>query len=361
MSSDFGSTGLPRVSITEAKDILRSLFDQISDEEGQGIFLWGPPGIGKSALVKQLAAEKEMPMVDLRLPLLDPVDLRGLPMVDKEDNLARWLPPDFLPRPDSPPGILFLDEINAAPPAIQASAYQLILDKKVGTYELPKGWVVIAAGNRVSDRSVAYRLPTALANRFTHLEIVPRIDDWTSWAWKNEVDAYIISFLKMHPDLLIRFDPRSNDTAFPSPRSWAFVSRLKKLRDQDLRLYMSSVQGTVGDSSSQQFLAFLNYRDELPDPEAILTDQAYEVPQTIDAQYVLMAGLIRALKENISEERISAFFRYVAQFENSRFTDYSVVLVKETYNAFRQINRISDLTKHPEFDAWLDRNKSVMI
>ncbi len=356
---------MPTVSVEDAKIIIRSLFDEISNTQdnklSQGIFLWGPPGVGKSDLVKQLAAEKEMPMVDLRLPLMDPVDLRGLPMVDKEEYVARWLPPDFLPAADAPPGILFLDEINAAPPAIQASAYQLILDKRIGTYSLPMGWVVIAAGNRVSDRSVAYRLPTALANRFTHLEIVPKIEDWTSWAWRNNIDAYIISFLRMHPDMLIRFDPRTNSTAFPSPRSWSFTSRLKKLRDEDLRLYMNTVQGTVGDSASQQFLAFLNYRDELPDPSDILDGKPYDLPQTIDAQYVLMAGIIRSLLENPVDARINGFFNYTAQFEDSRFSDYAVVLVKETYDAFRQANRISEFTRHPAFDQWLERNTSVIL
>lgn len=351
----------PKVGINEAKNILRSLFDEIGDKESQGIFLWGPPGVGKSALVKQLAAEKTMPMVDLRLPLMDPVDLRGLPMVDKERKQAVWLPPDFLPTEESPPGILFLDEINAAPPAIQASAYQLILDKRVGTYKLPEGWVVIAAGNRVSDRSVAYRLPTALANRFTHLEIVPKINDWTTWAWKNEIDPFIISFLKLQPDLLIKFDPRSNETAFSSPRSWSFVSRLKKLRDTDIMLYMNAVQGTVGDAASQQFLAFLNYRNELPDPEDILSNEPYELPTQIDAQYVLMGGLIRALMEKITDQRITAFFNYVAQYEDSRFSDHAVVLVKETYEAFTQIGKAELLAEHPEFDAWLSRNASIMI
>jgi hypothetical protein len=178
-----------------------------------------------------------------------------------------------LPKSDAEPGILFLDEINAAPPSVQASAYQLILDKRVGTYKLPPDWVVLAAGNRISDRSVAYRLPTALANRFTHFEIDPKISDWSSWAWKNDIDAYIISFLKLQSDLLMKFDPGANRTAFPSPRSWSFVSRLSRLRDENIYLYMNAVQGTVGDAASQQFLAFLNYRNELPDPIVGAADQ----------------------------------------------------------------------------------------
>ncbi|MCH8908020.1 MAG: MoxR family ATPase, partial [Candidatus Heimdallarchaeota archaeon] len=280
------SDSIPLVSINDAKSIIKNMIFEISDEEGQGVFLWGPPGIGKSALVKQLALELDREIVDLRLPLLDPVDLRGLPVVDKENNQAKWLPPDFLPKLDAKPGILFFDEINAAPPAIQASAYQLILDKRVGTYRLPENWVVIAAGNRVSDRSVAYRLPTALANRFTHLEIEPQINEWTTWAWKNNIDPLIISFLRLQPHILMQFDPRKNQTAFPSPRSWSFGSRLMKFRDENFALYMSAIQGTVGDAAAQQFLGFLNFRDEIPSPKDILSGKPYELPSQIDAKYV---------------------------------------------------------------------------
>jgi MoxR-like ATPase len=351
---------IPKVGIQDTKNILKTLLKDISGRDSQGIFLWGPPGIGKSALVRQLAEEMGRELVDLRLPLLDPVDLRGLPMTDKDKKLAVWLPPDFLPLSDSPPGILFLDEINAAPPAIQASAYQLILDKRIGTYVLPKDWVVIAAGNRISDRSVAYRLPTALANRFTHFEIDPKISEWTSWAWKNSIDPFIISFLKLQPDLLMKFDPRANRTAFPSPRSWSFVSRLSKLRDENILLYMNSVQGTVGDAASQQFLAFINFRNELPDPADILNSEPYEIPTQIDAQYVLMGGIIRELMENITPDRISSFFAYVNQYENTKFSDHAIVLIKETIDAFQQVNKSPLLVEHPEFDSWLSRNASFL-
>jgi hypothetical protein len=351
---------IPKIGVEDAKSILRALLPDLGKEDSQGVFLWGPPGIGKSALVKQLALEQNRDLVDLRLPLLDPVDLRGLPMTDKEERQAVWLPPDFLPKSDAEPGILFLDEINAAPPSVQASAYQLILDKRVGTYKLPPNWVVLAAGNRISDRSVAYRLPTALANRFTHFEIDPKISDWSSWAWKNDIDAYIISFLKLQSDLLMKFDPGANRTAFPSPRSWSFVSRLSRLRDENIYLYMNAVQGTVGDAASQQFLAFLNYRNELPDPKDILEGKPYELPNQIDAQYVLMGGIIRELLNNIQPERISSFFAYVNQYEDTKFSDHAVVLVKEAFHAFKQADKFSNLLKHPEFDSWLSRNAAIM-
>lgn len=354
------SDGIPVVGIKDAKAILRKILGEIGKAESQGIFLWGPPGIGKSALVKQLAEEKKCNLVDLRLPLMDPVDLRGLPMISKEKQQAVWLPPDFLPDKNSEPGILFLDEINAASPAIQASAYQLILDRRVGTYKLPKGWIVIAAGNRISDRSVAYRLPTALANRFTHLTISPTIDEWTEWAWKNDIDPYIIAFLRFQPSILMGFNPRSNSIAFPSPRSWSFVSNLQSLRDEDLLLYSKTIHGTIGDAAKQQFISFLNYRDTLPDPNDILDGKPYEIPQEIDSLYVLMGGLIRSLIERPTDERITNIYNFIYQFEETQYSDFGVVVVKEMALAFSSKNKINLLMQHQSYGKWISRHKDVL-
>jgi MoxR-like ATPase len=133
----------------------------------QPVFLWGGTGIGKSAIVRQLATSLNLPLQDVRALLLDPVDLRGLPFLGS-DGRSRWATPEFLPKDGE--GILFLDELNAAPAMVQASCYQLVLDRKLGEYTLPDGWAIIAAGNRDSDRAVTTRMPSPLRNRFVHLE-----------------------------------------------------------------------------------------------------------------------------------------------------------------------------------------------
>ena len=195
--------GVPKITLSQLLDLLLLIADKIDDVKKQGVFIWGSPGIGKSDLVKTLADKTSRELVDIRLSTIDPVDLRGLPTIDGNSSLTKWLPPDFLPQNTTKPGILFLDEINVAPPSVQAAAYQLILDRKLGDYKVPENWIIIAAGNRIGDRSVTFRLPTALSNRFTHFELDPSLEDWTEWAWQNEIDPYIISFLRFQPHVFL--------------------------------------------------------------------------------------------------------------------------------------------------------------
>ena len=147
-------------------------------------FVWGPPGVGKSSIVREIADSKNWKLLDVRASLLDPTDLRGIPAI--EDGKAKWCPPAFLPSGNSK-GILFFDELNAAPPLVQASLYQLTLDRRIGEYTLPDGWRIIAAGNRAEDASVTFRMPAALANRFIHLDYEVDFDDWRAWAIREKV------------------------------------------------------------------------------------------------------------------------------------------------------------------------------
>src|SRR6476646_5413120 len=187
----------------------------------QPVFLWGGPGIGKSAVVKQLASNLNIILQDVRALLLDPVDLRGLPFLG-QDGRSRWATPEFLPQNGA--GILFLDELNAAPAMVQASCYQLVLDRKLGEYALPDGWAIIAAGNRDSDRAITTRMPTPLRNRFVHLEFEVDVQGWSEWAVQSGIRPEVIAFLRFRPELLSAFYRDAN--AFPSPRSWEFASRI---------------------------------------------------------------------------------------------------------------------------------------
>lgn len=226
-------------------------------------FLWGPPGIGKSTLVKDIAKNKNWKLIDLRLSLLSPVDLRGLPVIDKINKQAIWLPPEFLPKEnEKEKGILFLDEINLAPPSVQAAAYQLILDKQVGSYKFPSTWKIIAAGNRETDRANVYKLSAPLANRFIHFNVVPNLGQWRNWARQNNIRPEIIDFLSGRPAFLFQ-QPKEEQKAFASPRTWAFLSQLMTGFAYNEEIGISDelkqvIIGTIGDSVGQEFISHLS-------------------------------------------------------------------------------------------------------
>ncbi len=214
-------------------------------------FVWGPPGVGKSSVVKQVAEELKLPILDVRASLLDPTDLRGIPSV--VDGRAVWAPPSFLPTPKQPAGILFFDELNAAPPLVQASLLQLTLDHRVGEYILPPGWRIVAAGNRAEDRSVTFRMPSALANRFIHLDFEADFEDWKAWAYRNGVHPLVVAFLSTRRELL--FKRSKDDRAFPTPRSWEMASDVIRTLGPG-KASMDVLAGVVGDGAAAEIVGY---------------------------------------------------------------------------------------------------------
>jgi len=252
------------------------------------VFVWGAPGIGKSAITRQVAEKRKIEFIDLRVAQLDPTDLRGLPAI--KGDRAIWLPPVFLPQveKDGEKGILFLDELNVAPPLIQAASYQLILDRRIGEYSLPENWAVVAAGNRMEDATVTFQMPVALRNRFLHLELEPNLEDWKEWAFKNDIDTRIIAFLNFRPELLFKFNKDEN--TFPTPRSWEYCSRALKA-GVDLEIAVSS---TVGEGVMAEFITFLNIYKDLPSPSQILSQHiTFKEPSRM---YAVCGMLIRYAK-----------------------------------------------------------------
>jgi MoxR-like ATPase len=236
-------------------------------------------------VVNQLATEMGIALRDIRALLLDPVDLRGLPFVGK-DGRSQWATPEFLPQDGE--GILFLDELNAAPAMVQASCYQLVLDRKVGEYTLPEGWAIVAAGNRDSDRAATTKMPTPLRNRFVHLEFEVDVQEWSEWAIKANVRPEVIAFIRFRPELLSAFDRDAN--AFPSPRSWEFVSRILNSR-ADSSAEHELIAGGVGTGAATEFSAFLRMFRELPNIDSILLNPTQEpVPENAAAQYAVGFG-----------------------------------------------------------------------
>ncbi|WP_345993462.1 MoxR family ATPase [Sulfurimonas sp. HSL-1716] len=283
-------------------------------------FLWGAPGIGKSSIIRQIAEQKDIGFIDLRLSLMDPTDLKGIPFYDKHEHSAVWAAPSFLPKEGR--GILFLDELNSAPPAVQASAYQLILDRRVGEYELPAGWAIVAAGNRESDRGVVYRMPSPLANRFVHLEMDVDVGDYKEWAFKNGIDERIIAYVGYKNENLFTFDATKNEKSFATPRSWEFVDRVLK-SPMDEKLLLDSIGGAVGHDIAVDFLSFCKVAGRLPDIEEILASGEGEYPSDVDVLYALSAGLVSKTLKN--KERLDNLLRYTLELQS----EFAVMIVQE--------------------------------
>ena len=264
-------------------------------EARQPVILWGAPGSAKSAVAQQVAADAGRQYVDVRALLLDPVDLRGIPWRDSADR-TRWAPPAFLPpTDDSGRWLINLEELPSAVPMVQAALYQLVLDRKVGEYELPEGASLIACGNRESDRGVVNRMPTPLASRFVHLEIRVDAQDWCAWGAANGIVPEVLFFVQLRPDLLHRFDPQSREAAFACPRTWEFVSRiLQHRRNLDPVAERALFQGTVGEAAAVEFGAFLKVWRELPHPRAVIDDpENAVVPENASALIALCGSLYR--------------------------------------------------------------------
>lgn len=285
-------------------------------------FLWGAPGIGKSSIVKQIAKERGIGFVDLRLALMDPTDLKGIPFYDKESHTALWAPPAFLPREGE--GILFLDELNSAPPSVQASAYQLILDRKVGEYELPSGWAIVAAGNREGDRGLTYRMPSPLANRFVHFEMEVDVNDWRYWAYRNGLDERIIAYIAYKNEHLFTFDAKSDVKSFATPRSWEYVDSILKSRVKE-EILLDCLSGAVGREVCVGFLSFVKVMHRLPDLQNILACGSGAYSEEVDVLYALSIGLVSALLKDKSDENLENLLRYTLELKS----EFAVMIVQD--------------------------------
>ena len=277
-------------------------------EARQPAIVWGPPGAAKSQIAQQVAAATNRRYVDVRALLLDPVDLRGIPWRDGADR-TRWAPPAFLPPSDDPGRWLInLEELPSAVPMVQAALYQLVLDRKVGEYELPEGASLIACGNRETDRGVVHRMPTPLASRFVHLDICVDAGDWLDWGAANGIAPEVLFFITYDSDLLHQFDPKSKERAFPCPRTWEFVSNIVKHRNGlDSAAERALFRGAVGEAAAVQFSAFLTVWRELPHPRAVLNDpENADIPKNTSAEMALCGSLYR-LATDVTIDAIVTF------------------------------------------------------
>ena len=263
------------------------------------LFLRGPSGIGKSEVVyqaSQLLAEHVKDwhgVVDLRLAQMDPTDLRGIPHVNPETGRTHWARPDFLPATGS--GILFLDEITSAPPAVQAAAYQLTLTPE--DFGIPPEWMVIAAGNRKSDRGVTFNLAAPLQNRMCDIEVSTTLDDFTFHAVTKGIRPEVLSFLRDRPDLLHKFEPTGDIKPFPSPRSWFAVSATLDC-DFPQADRLEQIIGDIGEEAATTFEVHLRVFENMPRIDDILEGKDVKMPKDMNVRYCVAMGLATRLDKS---------------------------------------------------------------
>jgi len=310
-------------------------------------FIWGAPGIGKSQLVHQTGRLLKRKVIDFRASLRDPVDMRGLPFVDEKTGLTRWLCPNELPREDRDGefGILFLDELNVATQAMQAACFGLVLERQLAEYKLPKGWIPVAAGNRMQDRAAGQRMPTALRNRFAHITIEPDLNAWCAWAKVTGVDPVIIAFVKYRPELLHKM-PADDAGAFPTPRSWEQCSKAMQASD-DIRLHIAS--SIVGDSAAAELEGFVRVWKSLPSIESILKDpRGTKIPD--DKEPSVMYAVATALARRVKKDSFAAAMTYAKRLPK----EFEIVFMKDA------TARDATLKETSVFTAWAVDNQGVL-
>lgn len=325
------------------------------------VFMWGGPGIGKSAIVKQIAEERDIGFLDFRLAQVDPVDLRG-PLMQTEDGEMRWLTPSAFP--DDGEGILFLDELNLAPTSIQNAAYQLVFKKKIGEYELPEGWNVIAAGNK-EEHAQVHSMQPPLRNRFFHIEVEPNSEDWREWAldtdiektWAedNKINSMVLAYLANKPGDLYKFSSDRDRMNFPSPRTWEMASYLL-----DSGAPYSDLKGALGEQVASEFIGFLRTADDMPNLNRIIEGEDI-IPDRPDILYAVATGIVNKVKEE--PEHLGRLWEYAVELgeQHKDGTEFAVLIGRDAMRAGLNPSK-HDFNEeaYEKFDEYADKYRDAI-
>jgi hypothetical protein len=326
-------------------DLAAHLLEMLTDN-GDPVMLWGLPGIGKTSIAEQLGVKRNRKVIVLKTNVREPVDLRGIPVADLATGTTKWLVPDELPQVerDGEEGYLLIDEINTGTTQMMAVMMGLVLERRVGEYVLPKGWVVIATGNRVSDRAAAQRMPTALRNRFAHLFIMPDVEAWAKWANSNGVAQEVVAFVRLRRDL-IHMMPKGDENAFPSPRSLVkaaqYVNAHRSVRSKLFAAHIGDAVAAELDGFIDLYASIGSLADIVKDP-----DNA-PLPANASIRYATVTGLGRMA----DRQNFANIIRYA-----ERLPRESQILVVHDAT-----NRVETLKNTSEYGAWAVKNQDIVL
>lgn len=375
-----GNTNIPRLSVGQAIHELAEVYvsvirRNIPIRTIPAPFLWGPPGVGKSDGVQELAdtlrkeTGKKVVVTDVRLLLFSPVDLRGVPVADASRQFTDWLRPRIfnLDPSEDVINILFLDELSAAPQSIQAAAYQITLNRTVGEHTLPENTLIIAAGNRTTDRSVAFRMPNALANRLIHFEIGIDFDSWADWAIDHQVNPLVLGYLTYDHSKLFAEEVGLEEVAFRTPRSWMFVSNLLNAlgengpaESEDVAKYYTLISSCIGSGAALEFTAWCRVYKGLPKPEDVAQGRNPEYPRSQDALYALISALtayISGREKQEDSELTLTELENICGYANKFPADFATCF-------YRNITALESirlkLMKSVSFKEWTKKNRKAL-
>lgn len=368
MNEELRQMNIPSMSVSAVIEKLEVLYcaaieNGIDFKSIPTPFFWGAPGIGKSEGVYQMAdnitekTHKKVAVTDVRLLLFSPVDLRGVPVADSEKKFTNWLMPKIfdMDTSDGCINFLFLDELSAAPQSVQAAAYQICLDRRIGEFNLPENCIVIAAGNRTTDHSVSYKMPKALCNRLMHFNIKSDYETWKAWAIEHGVSDKVIAYLGFDNSRLC-VEPESSDLAYATPRSWAFVSTLLNSTGNDPKAIHDLIAACVGNDTALEFEAFCKGYVNMPSIADVIAGRCMELPKTHDVMYAMVLGLVATIRDRGDEltvDQLDNICTYALRFPK----DFCMSFMKDIAHMSKMNLK---LMKCHGFQKWLSANKRFL-
>ncbi len=330
------------------------------------LMVWGAPGIGKSTILRRIAEERGIGFIDVRLAQREPVDIRGLPVPNKEGKCVDWLISGDWPRDPKSKGIILFDEITAADRSLQVAAYELILDRRLGSlYSMPDGWFVCAAGNRIQDAAVAKTMSSALANRFLHVELQENSEAWVKWGLRHDVHPSVLGFIRYRPDLLFNQENENLERGWPSPRSWERVSSVLKLfpdgKGAEDILCDKMVYGLVGNQAGVEFCAFRKVAETFDNVYEVMMDpnRTIEIPKKPDRIFALCAAVVyhlwRGATPDEGEQLMDGFYR----ISDKLSSDYAAMMMMDAMvGDGKEPEKVyaDRLYRHRGFLGWSDKH-----
>ena len=314
----------------------------------------GSPGIGKSQIVQQIADAHGLQLIDLRLSQCDPTDLAGFPQIDVARQKAGYMPMDTFPLDtDTPPAgyngwLLFFDEANSAPKSVQAAAYKIILDRKIGQRSLHKRCALVAAGNLETDGAIVEEMSTALQSRMAHIELTIDSDSWVEWAQNNDVHHMITSFIQFKPGQLHTFKADHTDKTYACPRTWEFANRVMKATPDGSANRLPMLAGTLSEGVAREFLTFVKIYDDLPKPAQIMA-----APETIKVptEPSILYALTGTLSHNATPQNFDSLMKFIVRLP----VEFQVVTMRET------IRRNKAMMSHASVQKWVTESAAKLF